>query len=151
MYLSMDTSPHARLWSKLSALRQRLFAGMQGGFSALAALELTVPQAMALFRLVERGPLSIAELQEVTGRSQAATSHLVAQLQRRGLVTRKDDDADRRRTLVSATARAGKLAGEVEGLRLRGFEDLLAPVPVTAVRRLERALDEVLSALEAPR
>jgi DNA-binding MarR family transcriptional regulator len=140
-----------RLWPRMLELRQRLQAGMEGGLSALAALDLTVPQAMVLFRLVERGPLSISELQGVAGRSQAATSHLVSQLERRKLALRKADATDGRRTLVHATARALEHAGQVEGLRQRGFEKALARVPAAAVRGLDEALAVVLAAMEEDR
>jgi DNA-binding MarR family transcriptional regulator len=137
-----------RIWQRLQQLRQRLLAEMESGFSALAAMELTVPQSMALFRLIERGPLSISQLQPVTGRSQAATSHLITQLERRKLVTRKRDSEDARRTLVHATPKALKLVRQVEGLRKRGFDEALAAVPASVMRQLDEALAAVLAALE---
>lgn len=139
-----------RLWGRLSQLRRRLLSGMQGGLPALDALELTVPQAMVVFALVEGGPLSISQLKAVAGRSQPATSHLVAQLTRRGLVSRRHDPADARRTLVHATARATRFAQQVEGLRLQTFAAALAPVSPALMRRFDDALAALLAAMEAP-
>lgn len=141
----------ARLWERLAALRRRLFSGLQGGLPALAALDLTVPQSMVLFNLAERGPLSISELTSISGRSQAATSHLVTQLGRRGLTVRKADVADARRTEVHATAKALKLVQQVEGLRVSTFQTALAPVPRKLVRELDSALAAVLAAMEEDR
>lgn len=139
-----------RLWPRMTVLRQRLQAGMQGGLGPLAALSLTVPQAMALMRLAERGPQTISELQKATGRSQAATSHLVATLERKKLARRADDAADGRRTRVHVTAEALRLVRQVEGLRQRTFEQALAAVPTALVGCLDTALADVLHAMEEP-
>lgn len=150
----MDTSarPRAadarRIWDRLTHLRRRLFTGIQGGLPALAALDLTVPQAMVIVALVEGGPLSISSLQPVSGRSQAATSHLVTQLARRGLTERRHDPADARRTLVHATAKAVRTVRQVEGVRLKSLESALASVPLPLVRQLDSALAAVLAAME---
>ncbi|HYH97484.1 MarR family winged helix-turn-helix transcriptional regulator, partial [Hyalangium sp.] len=134
------------LWRRMLEFRQRVMVGMQSGLSALAALDLTLPQSMVLFSLVERGPLSISQLQPVAGRSQAATSHLVEQLERRGLVARKADPADGRRTQVHATPQALETVRQVESLRRRGLEEVLGRIPASVVRQLDEALEAVLSA-----
>lgn len=141
-----EVSPQ-QLWQRLTQLRQRLLTGMEGGLSALSALDLTLPQAMALFRLVERGPLTVSELQKAVGRSQAATSHLVTQLQRRKLVLRKNDSNDGRRTLVQASSKALALVKQVEGLRIQGFQKVVATVPKTVLRQLDAALAATLAAM----
>jgi DNA-binding MarR family transcriptional regulator len=135
------------LWGRLLELRRQLSAGMESGLSTLDALNLTVPQAMALFRLVEQGPLSVSQLQTVTGRSQAATSHLVAQLERKRLASRKSDPKDARRTLVGATAKAETLVRQVDGLRQRGFAKALRAVPTGQIRKLDEALAAVLASM----
>jgi DNA-binding MarR family transcriptional regulator len=145
-----DPAEVAQLWDRLTDLRHRLLAGMQGGLPALDALDLTVPQAMSLFALVEKGPLTISQLQVVAGRSQAATSHLATQLQKRGLVRRAADPADARRTLVHASPKARAFAQQVEGLRLQTFSDAIAGVPPALVRDLDRALAALLAAVEVP-
>lgn len=139
------------IWTKFDLLRRRLAAGMEGGLSALSALELTVPQVMALFRLVERGALSISELQQATGRSQAATSHLVAQLERRGLVKRTSDPEDARRTRVVPTAKTRQRIEQIEGLRQQAFAEAMASVPAKVRRQVDEALSALLSAMEERR
>jgi DNA-binding MarR family transcriptional regulator len=104
---------------------------------------------MVLFALVEGGPLSIAELTKVSGRAQGTTSHLVSNLERRGLVSRGEDGADGRRTRVHATQKARRLAEQVEGIRRRSFDAALAPVPRKLVRELDDALTAVLEAMAA--
>ncbi len=142
-----DSSRRRVLWDRLTELRHRLVAGMQGGLGALSAMDLTVPQSMALFRLVEQGPQSISQLQRVTGRSQAATSHLVTQLERRQLVERRADSSDGRKTLVCATKKASALVRQVEGLRIKGFEAVVAKVPERVLERFDQGLEALLEEL----
>ena len=140
-----------RVWADLSRIRHRLTQGIQSGLPALAALNLSIPQVMALFRIAEGGPKTISELQVATGRSQAATSHLIAQLERKRLVQRAGDPDDARRTRVRLTPKSEGLIRQVEGLRVRAFEQALAPVPTAELSRLDEALSAVLAALEKPR
>jgi DNA-binding MarR family transcriptional regulator len=54
-----------------------------------------------LVALVIGGPASVSELAERIGLTPATTSLLVGELSRAGFVQRREDDADRRRTIVS--------------------------------------------------
>jgi DNA-binding MarR family transcriptional regulator len=54
-----------------------------------------------LIALVIGGPASVSELAERIGLTPATTSLLVGELSRAGLVQRREDEADRRRTIVS--------------------------------------------------
>jgi DNA-binding MarR family transcriptional regulator len=54
-----------------------------------------------LVALVIGGPGSVSELAERIGLTPATTSLLVGELSRAGFVQRQEDDADRRRTIVS--------------------------------------------------
>jgi DNA-binding MarR family transcriptional regulator len=54
-----------------------------------------------LISLVISGPASVSELAERIGLTPATTSLLVGELNRAGFVQRREDEADRRRTIVS--------------------------------------------------
>src|SRR5262245_13538817 len=54
-----------------------------------------------LVALVIGGPASVSELAERIGLTPATTSLLVGELSRAGFVQRREDEADRRRTIVS--------------------------------------------------
>jgi DNA-binding MarR family transcriptional regulator len=54
------------------------------------------------------GPLSVSELAEEIGLSVATTSLLVGELDRAGLVERREDEEDRRRTLVTVDEGVGR-------------------------------------------
>ncbi|PZR07423.1 MAG: hypothetical protein DI536_27615 [Archangium gephyra] len=134
-------------WDRLTELRRKLVNEMAGGLKSLDAMDLTVPQSMVLFRLFEVGPQKVRELQQLTGRSQSATSALVNQLESRGLVTRGTKKDDARVTLVEATAKTRKLLGEVEGLRLKSFASAVDKVPPQVLKNFDSALRQLLSSL----
>lgn len=134
-------------WDRLTELRRKLVNEMAGGLKSLDAMDLTVPQSMVLFRLFEVGPQKVRELQQLTGRSQSATSALVNQLESRGLVTRGTKKDDARVTLVEATAKTRKLLGEVEVLRLKSFASAVDKVPPQVLKNFDSALRQLLSSL----
>jgi DNA-binding MarR family transcriptional regulator len=77
-----------------------------------------------LFTLALAGPLSVSELSEALGLQLSSTSTLVGQLSRAGLLTRVEDDHDRRRTIVDVV--------EAYRVELEPWLDrLLAPVRAT--------------------
>ena len=58
-----------------------------------------------LISLARRGPLTVGELAGRLGLARPTVSLLVNELSRAGLVQRREDDADRRRTIVEVSAR----------------------------------------------
>jgi DNA-binding MarR family transcriptional regulator len=56
------------------------------------------------------GPLSVSELADRIGLTVSTTSLLVGELSRAGLVDRREDERDRRRTIVSLTEEIRKMA-----------------------------------------
>jgi DNA-binding MarR family transcriptional regulator len=63
--------------------------------------ELSQRHVAPLLTLVLSGPSSVSELAERIGLTPATTSLLVGELNRAGFVERREDEADRRRTIVS--------------------------------------------------
>ena len=56
------------------------------------------------------GPMSVSELADRVGLTVATTSLLVGELSKAGLVDRREDERDRRRTIVSLTEEIRKIA-----------------------------------------
>lgn len=137
------------LWADLGTFRRRVLDRVQKHIAGMPGLDLGIPQSLVLFQVSESGPLTIGQIQAALGRSQATTSHLVSQLERRGLVERKDDPGDLRRTRVHLSAKGRGLVQRVESTRERGFEEVLGALPVATRRRLEDALRETIGALDA--
>lgn len=81
-----------------------------------------------LFALVRRGPASVGELAERLDLAPATVSLLVNELSRAGLVERHEDEADRRRTIVSVPDEhrrlLSRLAEERLGVMRRTLERL---------------------------
>ena len=140
-----------RLFDNVARLRRRLTTEMDGSLSVLLELELSLAQAMALLVLAERGPMTMSSLQGAVGRSQAATSHLVEQLEKRGLVDRQIDPEDRRRRHVSIAPPGRKAVARVEQVRRAAVDTVLGQVPKSVLARFDAALADVLDALENPR
>jgi DNA-binding MarR family transcriptional regulator len=64
-----------------------------------------------LIALTISGPASVGELAERIGLTMGTTSLLVGELSRAGLVDRREDEADRRRTIVSVSEPIESMAG----------------------------------------
>ncbi|MBL8914277.1 MAG: MarR family transcriptional regulator [Archangium sp.] len=147
MQSNKQTEADAKLWDALAAFRGAMVDQMQGDLAAMPGLQLSLPQSMALNMVAQAGPQTVAELQARLHRSQATTSHLVTQLELRGLVARAEDPADARRTRVQLTREGKALIGRLEKARKRAFSGLLGRLPVELRNRLSAALSETVAVL----
>jgi DNA-binding MarR family transcriptional regulator len=68
-----------------------------------ADFDFSMPQVATLFLLDEEGGLTIKQVAEFLGRSMSVTSRLLDQLVERGLVSRREDEQDRRMKRVAIT------------------------------------------------
>ena len=84
-----------------------------------------------LISLVIGGPASVGELAERIGLTPATTSLLVGELSRAGFVQRQEDEADRRRTIVSVD---------------KSVEDAVRPSLGHTLEPLDRALARMSAA-----
>jgi DNA-binding MarR family transcriptional regulator len=140
--------PDEDLWSALVSFRHRVMDQMQDGLAKMSELDLSMPQSIALFQISEAGPMTVSDLQGRMKRSQATTSHLVSQLERKGLVERGDDPDDARRTVVRLSRKGLRLVDRVEALRRKGFERVMGRLPSPVRKQLETALRATLRSLE---
>src|SRR5881409_732319 len=105
-------------------------------------LDLTYAQSQVLFRLAEHPSSHMGDVAKAFGVTLPAVTHIVDRLEEKGLVTRGDYPADRRVYVLDLT-RAGKtLVDELEAIRRRGMERVLARMSAGDRR-------QVLSGLEA--
>ena len=86
----------------------------------MADLELTPRQFSVLMKIMEDGAVSQNRLGRLTAMDPATMQGVIRRLDERGLVARRADATDRRRTLLSLTA-AGRALVE-GGLGARGSE-----------------------------
>lgn len=140
-------SQTSNLWSALDTFRLRVLDQMQGGIASLG-VDLSLPQSIALTQIAARQPITISALRLRLQRSQATTSHLVSQLELRGLVERSEDPGDGRRTQVRLSKHGQRLISKLEQLRKQSFEHVLSCVPTVIQKELEDALWATIAALK---
>ncbi|HYH48225.1 MAG TPA: MarR family winged helix-turn-helix transcriptional regulator [Acidimicrobiia bacterium] len=110
----------------------------------LAGLGLKISEAYLLAHVYKQGPLSQTQLAEGLGLGRAATGVLVDGLERKGLVERRPDAADRRVWLVATTAAATPVVDEINAI-----DSALRDQLWTGIGRAERRqLSETLRRLQ---
>src|SRR5215467_7268681 len=97
----------------LELYRTAAHALHERGAPAWHQVELSVAQLKALFALVDGGPMPIGGVAARLGIGLPAASSLVDRLVDQGLVARREDRLDRRRTLAEPTAAGEALAQEL--------------------------------------
>jgi DNA-binding MarR family transcriptional regulator len=79
--------------------------------------ELTMPQALALARIADDGPISNADLAAAEYLRPQSTHEMVLLLEDRGFVERRPDPADGRKLLIDATPTGRRVVSELMELR----------------------------------
>jgi DNA-binding MarR family transcriptional regulator len=113
-------------------------------------LDLTMGQMKSLMALYRLGPMSVGEVARTLGVGLPAASVVVDRLVHLGLVARREDPADRRRTMVALTPEGTAL---IERLREGSLETLRAWFgALTAAERasLTQGARALLRAAQAP-
>jgi DNA-binding MarR family transcriptional regulator len=87
-----------------------------------------------LFALARSGPISVGELAQRVGLASATASLLLGELSRVGLVERREDDHDRRRTIVSVPEPHRRLLADMARERLGLMQRTLARLDPDARR-----------------
>jgi DNA-binding MarR family transcriptional regulator len=149
----------ARLSEHLYGLLKFLLHGHGGEYvRAVGELELSLTQLRALHVLAyEVEQTSLKDLADRLGLSLPAVSRSIDGLVQRGLVTRAEDEEDRRMKQVRATASAPELLERLTELRLAGIEAFVATLAPRERTRLAAALsplaerEEIASRCAAPR
>ena len=131
-----DQLQNPRQLSDRIAMGRALWRDLVVGFAAqLGELGMGFSQLAALYAVGGTQTLTIADLAEMIGRSPSATSRLAAGLERRGLLRRQEEVADRRQRTLEITPAGQALLAEVDGARAEQFLAVVRPLPAA-----ERAL-----------
>jgi DNA-binding MarR family transcriptional regulator len=95
--VQVDCETREILARSLSQFRRALLRdGMLATIRTLGDSDISLTQLAALLLLQELDEPTIKQMSEALGRSLSATGRLLDQLVRRGLVSRREDDRDRR-------------------------------------------------------
>ena len=148
----------ARLTEHLYGLLKFLLHGHGGEYvRAVGELELSLTQLRALHVLAyDEEQMTLKDLADRLGLSLPAVSRSVEGLVQRGLVTRAEDEEDRRMKQVRATAEAPELLDRLTELRLAGIEQFVETLSARERARLAAALvpiaerEEIASRCAAP-
>jgi len=131
-----DEMQNPRQLSDRIAMGRALWRDLVVGFAAqLSELGLGFAQLAALYAIDGTATLTVADLAEQIGRSPSATSRLVTALERRGLVERREEVADRRQRQLDVTPAGRSLLAQIDGARAEQFLSVVRPLPAS-----ERAL-----------
>lgn len=144
----MSTDVSDSLLKLLTEVTRRFEAELNRSLRAELDAELR-PAHYAVFRYLEPGGSRVSVLADAAGMTQQSMGELVTHLQRRGLVERRADPADRRARLVVATE-AGRAAVAVAAGRIAEIEQRLrADLGADALELLRRTLAGARSSLAA--
>ncbi len=108
------------------ALWRELVIGFAG---QLSELHLGFTQLAALYAVAGAVTVTVGDLSAYLGRSPSATSRLVSGLERRGLLARHEEQADRRERTLALTEAGAALLGQVDRARAEQFLAVVRPLP----------------------
>jgi DNA-binding MarR family transcriptional regulator len=136
----------AELADKLGSLMRRAMQiGENDFFQAIDDLQLSFTQFKILIGLWgEDSEQSLKAVGDALGLSMPAVSRAVDGLVQRDLVTRVEDESDRRAKLISATAEGRELLDRVVKVRARTIVDLAASLDPAERKALSDALSPVV-------
>lgn len=136
-----------RLNRSLTALRHAVLRdGFLDAIRAMDDHELSVAQMATLMLLDAEGGSTVGDLARDLGRSLSATSRLLDQLVRRGLVSRQEDARDRRVKRVALAERGQDLIGRVQRRRAEAQISVMAALSDTERAEVMRAMELLATA-----
>lgn len=143
------------LSGRLIAAMMPLVKGSQAEVvAATAEFDLTLTQLRILFMLEHAGSdLAVNVLAEGVGLSMAATGRAADAMVRSGLLTRREDDSDRRIKRIGLTAAGRKPILQISRVRRRAVDRFVARLDATEHAALEQAvatLDALVAKHVAP-
>ncbi len=110
------------------------------------AADLTFAQSQVLFYVAAHPGCHMGDVAKAFGVTLPAVTHIVDRLEQKELLVRGDHPADRRIYVLDLT-RAGKaLAEELQALRVRGLERVLARMSAADRRRVVAGLEALIDA-----
>jgi DNA-binding MarR family transcriptional regulator len=148
-----EISTHAVTFEDIEAHVLALGQIMPKGPPDWAHHDLTFGQLRLLFLLGQSGPVSIGQLADMLGVTDATASEFVDRVERRGLAIRSHRADDRRVVDCKLSDDGARLLAEIAGARQAAMREVLAiltPEELADVDRLLRIVAERLSTAIQP-
>jgi DNA-binding MarR family transcriptional regulator len=138
------TAQAEQLLDLLNALGNTIFR--QFLWQRAAELDLTYAQGQVLFHVAAHPGCRMGDVGKAFGVTLPAVTHLVDRLEQKGFITRAGDPADRRAYVLEVTRAGGALVEELNAMRLRGLESVLARMAADDRARVVRGLEALVEA-----
>ncbi|MER7248513.1 MarR family transcriptional regulator [Kribbella sp. NPDC000426] len=103
------------------------------------------PQQAHLLCVLITGPLGMTELSRILSIERSSLTSMVDRLERRDLVARVADPADRRACRIELTAAGKDLAHQCHDAVVDRIQDLTTDLPATTRTTLTKALQSILA------
>jgi DNA-binding MarR family transcriptional regulator len=140
--VTADPAAAERLYRSLCRFRREMLReGLLGAIRSGEDLDLSLIQLGVLLLLDAEGERTIKAVAEELGRSLSATSRLLDQLVRRGLLTRREDPLDRRVKRVAISDAGRALLAKIERRRAAAQLAVMARLPAAAQADVLRAME----------
>jgi len=110
---------------------------------------LTGPQLVVLKTLYQQGEVSVGELSKVVSLRQATVTGILERLGKRGLISRRRSDQDRRRVLVLTTEKADRLLKKAPSLLQDSFIEQFNNLNDWEQSMIQCALQRIVSMMDA--
>jgi DNA-binding MarR family transcriptional regulator len=140
MTTTLDERDEARP-AELAAWLRLVIARTARRLRQEAGIDLSPSQSAALATIEAHGPLAPSELATLERIQRPTATRILARLEEAGLVERAGDPADRRVSLITATAHGTTLLRRLRGRKNAYLARRLRGLPQEELRTLERAAD----------
>jgi len=110
---------------------------------------MTGPQLVVLKTLSQQGEVSVGELSKVVSLRQATVTGILERLEKRGLISRRRSEKDRRRVLVLTTEKANRLLKKTPSLLQDSFVEQFNNLKDWEQSMIQSALQRIVSMMDA--
>ena len=135
----------AALAVMIDRLMRRIHSDVHPRASAVDAERLGPIGGMVLMAIVEREPVSVQTLVDVTGRDKSQMSRMVQMLERKALIVRHQDPNDQRVSLLRSTEAGRDQVALFHGVLVSVVGRLLEPLDPKERRQLSDSIARILS------
>jgi DNA-binding MarR family transcriptional regulator len=136
-----------RLLDLLNALGSTTFRQLL--WQKSSALDLTYAQSQVLFYVGEHPGCRMGDVGKAFAVTLPAVTHIVDRLEQKQFVERAGDPADRRAYVLELTGRGADIAGELQAVRMRGLERVVARLTPAQRQQVTEGLEALVDAAQA--
>jgi DNA-binding MarR family transcriptional regulator len=136
-----------RLLDLLNALGSTTFRQLL--WQKSSALDLTYAQSQVLFYVGEHPGCRMGDVGKAFAVTLPAVTHIVDRLEQKQFVERTGDPGDRRAYVLELTRRGADVAGELQAVRMRGLERVVARLTPAQRQQVTEGLEALVDAAQA--